>query len=97
MHIATQDLNIAFRNGEVINPVERGHIAFRTDNIEAYKRHLDAHGIYYSDYGTTFAAEWHQLFFLDPEVRVSCYLAVVHCVHLFAFGCNACGFACVIV
>jgi catechol 2,3-dioxygenase-like lactoylglutathione lyase family enzyme len=72
MHIATQDLDIAFRNGEVINPVERGHIAFRTDDIEAYKRHLDAHGVYYSDYGTTFAAEWHQLFFLDPEVRVSC-------------------------
>ena len=68
MHIATRDLNIAFRNGEVINPVERGHIAFRTDDIEAYKRHLDEHGVHYSDYGTTFAAEWHQLFFLDPEV-----------------------------
>lgn len=68
MHIATRDLNIAFRNGEVINPVDRGHIAFRTDDIEAYKRHLDEHGVHYSDYGTTFAAEWHQLFFLDPEV-----------------------------
>ena len=68
MHIATRDLNIAFRNGEVINPVERGHIAFRTDDIEAYKRHLDEHGVHYSDYGTVFAAEWHQLFFLDPEV-----------------------------
>ena len=68
MHIATRDLNIAFRNGEVINPVERGHIAFRTDDIEAYKRHLDEHGVHYSDYGSVFAAEWHQLFFLDPEV-----------------------------
>ena len=36
MHIATRDLDIHFNNDEVINPVERGHIAFRTDDIEAY-------------------------------------------------------------
>jgi glyoxylase I family protein len=70
MHIATRDLTVHFRNGEVINPVERGHIAFRTDDIEAYKRHLDALDVPYSDYGTCFAAEWHQLFFLDPEGMV---------------------------
>jgi len=27
MHLATKDLTVAFKNGEVINPIERGHIA----------------------------------------------------------------------
>ena len=55
MHLATTDLTIALKNGEVINPVERGHIAFRTDDIEAFKELLDQHSIPYSDYGTAFA------------------------------------------
>jgi len=44
-----------------------GHIAYRTDNINAFKTHLDKLGIQYSDYGTRFARDWHQIFFLDPE------------------------------
>ncbi|WP_370252983.1 VOC family protein [Nioella sp.] len=70
MHLAHKDLGVAFRNGGVINPVERGHIAFRTDDIEAFKALLDAQSIPYSDYGTAFAAEWHQVFFHDPEGNV---------------------------
>lgn len=70
MHLATKDLTVAFRNGEVINPVERGHIAFRTDDIAAFKSLLDQHSIPYSDYGTAFAKEWHQVFFHDPEGNV---------------------------
>jgi catechol 2,3-dioxygenase-like lactoylglutathione lyase family enzyme len=35
MHLAERDLSVAFRNGRVINPIEKGHIAFRTDDIEA--------------------------------------------------------------
>jgi catechol 2,3-dioxygenase-like lactoylglutathione lyase family enzyme len=70
MHLATKDLTVAFKNGEVINPVERGHIAFRTDDIEAFKALLDQHSIPYSDYGTAFAKEWHQVFFHDPEGNV---------------------------
>lgn len=70
MHLAEKDLGVAFRNGAVINPVERGHIAFRTDDIEAFKALLDAQGIPYSDYGTAFAKEWHQVFFHDPEGNV---------------------------
>ena len=70
MHLAEKDLGVAFKNGEVINPVERGHIAFRTDDIEAFKAMLDTQGIPYSDYGTAFAKEWHQVFFHDPEGNV---------------------------
>lgn len=70
MHLAERDLKVAFRNGETINPVERGHIAFRTDDIAELKRILEANNIPFSDYGTTFAREWHQVFFHDPEGNV---------------------------
>ncbi len=70
MHLAERDLGVAFKHGESINPVERGHIAFRTDDIAAFKAMLDEKGIPYSDYGTAFAKEWHQVFFLDPEGNV---------------------------
>ena len=57
MHLAERDLGVAFRNGQVINPVDRGHIAFRTDDLAAFLKLLDAKGIPYSDYGTAFARE----------------------------------------
>ena len=70
MHLAERELDVAFRNGQVINPVDRGHIAFRTDDIAAFLKLLDERGIPYSDYGTAFAKSWHQVFFLDPEGNV---------------------------
>lgn len=70
MHLAERDLTVAFRNGQVINPIERGHIAFRTDDLAAFLKILDENHVPYSDYGTTFAKEWHQVFFLDPEGNV---------------------------
>lgn len=70
MHLAEKELTVAFKNGQVINPVERGHIAFRTDDLAAFLRLLDEKGVPYSDYGTTFAKEWHQVFFQDPEGNV---------------------------
>lgn len=70
MHLAEREFDVAFRNGQVINPVERGHIAFRTDDLAAFLALLDEKGIPYSDYGTAFAKEWHQVFFHDPEGNV---------------------------
>ena len=70
MHLAEKDLNVAIKNGQRINPIEKGHIAFRTDDIEQFKRHLNDNAIDYSDYGTTFSAEWHQIFFHDPEGNI---------------------------
>ena len=69
-HLAEQDFRVAFKNGQVINPVEKGHIAFRTDDLAAFLKILDDNGIPYSDYGTTFAKEWHQVFFQDPQGNV---------------------------
>ena len=47
MHLATKDLNVAFKNGEVINPLERGHIALRTDDIAAFMALLSSKSIPY--------------------------------------------------
>ena len=66
MHLAEQDLNVAVKHSQHINPVERGHIAFRTDDIEAFKALLRENGIDFADYGTAFAKEWYQIFFYDP-------------------------------
>ena len=65
-HLAEVDRELAMRHGKAINPLERGHIAFRTDDIQAFKRHLDDSGVPFVDYGTTFTQFWYQIFFLDP-------------------------------
>ena len=70
MHLAERDLNVAFKNNQTINPVDNGHIAFRTDDIKTFVERLKKEKIPYSDYGTTFAKEWHQVFFQDPEGNV---------------------------
>ena len=70
MHLAERDVHVGFRNKQAINPVERGHIAFRTTDINKFINRLKAEGIPYSDYGTAFAKEWHQIFFHDPEGNV---------------------------
>jgi catechol 2,3-dioxygenase-like lactoylglutathione lyase family enzyme len=66
MHLAEQDLTVAAKHSQHINPVERGHIAFRTDDIEAFKALLRQNDIDFADYGTAFAREWYQIFFHDP-------------------------------
>ena len=50
-HLAERDLGVGFRTKNAINPLERGHVAFRTDDIEAFKRPLSETGISFSDYG----------------------------------------------
>ena len=65
-----KDLNVAAQNKQFLNPVERGHLAFRTDNIEKIKQILKKNNIQYADYGNAFSKEWHQIFFHDPEGNV---------------------------
>lgn len=38
MHLAERTLGVAFKNGQVINSVDRGHIAFRMDDLAAFLR-----------------------------------------------------------
>jgi glyoxylase I family protein len=70
VHLATKELNVAFRMGQAINPVERGHIAFRTDEIEEIKDRLKQRGFPFSDYGAWAMKGWEQIFFHDPEGNV---------------------------
>ena len=69
-HLARQDLAVGFKTGHVVNPVDKGHIAFRTDNINEFKKSLEEKGINYSDYGNIAVEGWHQIFFYDPDGNV---------------------------
>jgi glyoxylase I family protein len=69
-HLAQPDLDAAFKADKAINPLERGHLAFRTDDIEAFKRRLDEKGIRYADYGAWAMKGWSQIFFHDPAGNI---------------------------
>lgn len=69
-HLARRDMLAGFRTGQIVNPVARGHIAYRTDDIAGFMAHLDAQGVPYSDWGNRAVAGWHQIFFYDPDGNV---------------------------
>jgi catechol 2,3-dioxygenase-like lactoylglutathione lyase family enzyme len=69
-HLAEKDLGVGFRTGQAVNPVERGHIAFRTDDIAAFKKRLEDKGIPYSDFGAWAMKGWQQIFFYDPDGNI---------------------------
>ncbi len=70
VHIAEKDLECGFRTGNAVNPVERGHVAFRTDDIAAFKKRLEEKGVPYSDYGAWAMSGWEQIFFYDPDGNI---------------------------
>ena len=69
-HLAEKDLNVCFKTGHNINPLEKGHIAYRTDDLKGFMAHLDKLGVPYSDWGDRAVAGWHQIFFYDPDGNV---------------------------
>lgn len=69
-HIAQKDVLAGFKTGQSVNPVSRGHIAYRTDDLAAFKAHLEAQGVPYADWGHTAVAGWSQIFFYDPDGNV---------------------------
>ena len=77
IHIAEKDMKIGFKTGQAVNPVDRGHIAFRTDDIATFKARLEEKGIPYSDFGAWAMKGWEQIFFYDPDGNV----VEVHQVH----------------
>lgn len=70
VHLAEKDLGVAFRTGQAVNPVERGHIAFRTDDIAAVKKRLKEKGVQYADFGAWAMKGWEQIFFYDPDGNI---------------------------
>ncbi|MCP5081001.1 MAG: VOC family protein [Alphaproteobacteria bacterium] len=77
IHIAEKDMKIGFKTGQAVNPVDRGHIAFRTDDIASFKKRLEEKGIPYSNFGAWAMKGWEQIFFYDPDGNV----VEVHQVH----------------
>ena len=63
-------LNVCFKTGHTINPLEKGHIAYRTDDLKAFKKHLKELNINFSDWGETAVEGWKQIFFHDPDGNV---------------------------
>ena len=70
MHLAQKDLSVNFKTGHSINPVEKGHIAYRTNDIEAFKKHLKENNIEFTDWGDIGVSGWHQIFFYDPDGNI---------------------------
>ena len=70
MHLAQKDLSVNFKTGHFINPVEKGHIAYRTDDIEAFKKHLEENNVAFTDWGDIGVSGWHQIFFYDPDGNI---------------------------
>jgi glyoxylase I family protein len=70
LHLATIERELGFRTGHIVNPVARGHIAFRTENIEAVKAKLTQNNVHFSDYGEWAMKGWNQIFFYDPAGSV---------------------------
>ena len=70
MHLAQKDLSVNFKTGHFINPVEKGHIAYRTDDIEAFKNHLKQNNIEFTDWADIGVSGWHQIFFYDPDGNI---------------------------
>jgi catechol 2,3-dioxygenase-like lactoylglutathione lyase family enzyme len=69
-HITKKDVNLGFEMKHYINPLERGHFCFRTDDIEGFKKRLEEKGIPYADYGKWALAGWYQIFFHDPNGNI---------------------------
>lgn len=70
LHIARKDVQAGFRTGQLVNPVMKGHVAYRTDDLVAFKAHLKAEGVPFADWGDSAVAGWHQIYFYDPEGNV---------------------------
>lgn len=70
LHIARKDVQAGFRTGQLVNPVMKGHVAYRTADLDAFKAHLEEKGVPYSDWSNSAVAGWRQIYFYDPEGNV---------------------------
>ncbi|HAV07530.1 MAG TPA: glyoxalase [Rhodobacteraceae bacterium] len=69
-HLSEKDVQAGFRAQQFVNPVSHGHIAYRTDDIEAFIAHLKAEGVSYADWRNQAVNGWRQIFFYDPDGNV---------------------------
>ncbi|MCE0765058.1 VOC family protein [Pseudonocardia kujensis] len=70
IHIGRRQAYLAHRLGHTVNPVLKGHFAFRTDDLDAVRKALNEAGIPFSDYGEWVVKGWDQIFLTDPAGNV---------------------------
>ena len=70
IHIIEKDPDNSLKTGKHVNPVVKGHLAFRVDNIQEVIGRLKEHNIPYADFGQWAIEGWHQIFFHDPDGNV---------------------------
>ncbi|WP_067605470.1 VOC family protein [Enteractinococcus helveticum] len=70
LHATTRRAYAGYDSGQSVNGLMHGHIAFRTDDMNAVIERLMANGIPYSDYEKWAIKTWHQIFLPDPAGNV---------------------------
>ncbi|WP_116996708.1 VOC family protein [Desertimonas flava] len=70
LHLCLRNPYIGGAGGMVANPVGKGHVAFRCEDIEAFKARLRRHHIPFADCGEWAVRGWYQIFFYDPAGTV---------------------------
>jgi catechol 2,3-dioxygenase-like lactoylglutathione lyase family enzyme len=70
LHLAPPDPNLLFGNGQSVNPILRGHVAFRVSDLGPILANLRHANVPFADYGKWAIKGWHQVFFHDPEGNV---------------------------
>ena len=61
--LSQKDLLNSSHSGQVDNPLECGHIAYRTDEIVAFMADLNSQGVPYSGWGSDAVRGLQQVFF----------------------------------
>jgi catechol 2,3-dioxygenase-like lactoylglutathione lyase family enzyme len=70
LHLALPDTTMARQNSLWLDPIVRGHIALRVDDIQKVKVSLDAIGWDYVDMGEWIASGVYQIYVYDPDKNV---------------------------
>jgi catechol 2,3-dioxygenase-like lactoylglutathione lyase family enzyme len=70
IHASRRQAYLGARMGHAVNPLITGHFAFRTDDLDAVRDHLNKAGVPFSDYGEWSVKGWDQIFFTDPAGNV---------------------------
>jgi glyoxylase I family protein len=70
LHLPTSDLDLPFRVGQSLNPLDRGHFAFKTDDLDSVRAELRSKGTNFADYGVWAVKSLDQIFLCDPAGNI---------------------------
>ncbi|MDV6284496.1 MULTISPECIES: VOC family protein [Rhodococcus] len=66
LHATRRQPYLALTEGHTVNPLIGGHVAFRTDDIQAVMERLRNNNIPFDDWGIWSVEGWYQIFLTDP-------------------------------